>query len=653
MPARATMSVERSRKISDELISNPKFKDFVWFCEEFFKVLNRPETSGGGRVSEQVLLRLNLVQKDLAQKIQAAEDRGSPGRFIILKARRMGVSTVVQAYFMWRCLTGKHVNAFIAALDDTTTSNIFAMAKRILENLPSSDDKPAKNKEEALKKIKESPYDIRPERRLDNVNQLWLAHKNDADAGLDSRYEVVTAKAVNSTRGFEIHLFHGSEVAFWESPSEFMLGLNQCLSDDPKTLVVLESTANGTGGYFYDEFWAAWKKEDKFGNPIETEWESIFYPWHAMPSYSRPLRPGVTEADFVSACDDILVGMLAEYDLTVEQANWAKYAWANKCARDWDLFRQEYPGKPEEAFAFASSRVFYEPDIVHIETAHVKRPEFVGAIVDVVKPVDGRLNEATQMEPELQGDQRGGLWVWEYPQPGAEYVVSVDPSAGMTAGDNTAIQVIQVDNLSQAAEFVGTMGPMETAEMAVLLSLFYENALLSWEVNGVGHAVSAGVLQTSYWRLFERENVERDGSESRIGWSTSRSSKPVMVTLGVSLVTRKAAVIRSERLLYELRSYREFTKRGMRAGGIVAGEEKFGRVRYGAPPGDHDDALMSWLQAIAVLEMEGLCGVGEVNAQASRRVKDPRTEIIKRWEQSQEELERDALVPRYIGNDWI
>ena len=111
MPARATMTVEKSRKISDELVSNPKFKNFVWFCEEFFKVLNRPETSGSGRISQQVNLHLNPVQKDIVKRIQEAEASGRPGRFIILKARRMGVSTVVQAYFMWRCLTSRHTNA--------------------------------------------------------------------------------------------------------------------------------------------------------------------------------------------------------------------------------------------------------------------------------------------------------------------------------------------------------------------------------------------------------------------------------------------------------------------------------------------------------------------------------------------------------------
>jgi len=121
----------------------------------------------------------------------------------------------------------------------------------------------------------------------------------------------------------------------------------------------------------------------------------------------------------------------------------------------------------------------------------------------------------------------------------------------------------------------------------------------------------------------------------------------------VSLVLRKAAVVRSERLLYELRSYREFTKRGIRTGGIVAGEEKFGRVRYGAPPGDHDDALMAWLQAVAVMEMEGLSGVGEANTSISRRVRDPNEELIERWEQTQVELETDAPAARQVGSDWI
>ena len=630
MPPRATMTVKQSAAIVADLTTNPAYGNFEVFCREHWKVLNRPETSGHGRAATLVPFIPNPIQLDLIHRIDAAIAANRPPRFLILKARRMGISTVIEAYYAWRMLRHRNTNVFIAAQDDKSTANVFNMAKTMFDHLPAH---------------------MKPERRHDNVEQLWFSHREDPEAGLDCRYEVVTAKSANAARSYEVHLFHGSEVAFWDDPETFMLGLLQCLSDDPTTCVLLESTANGAGGYFYNEFWAAYKGQDRRGRPIESDWEAVFYGWHRMPHYRRALPDGMSVEKFLLTCDDTLLGMIQEYGLTPEQAAWAKYTWANKCQRSWEFFRQEYPGKPEEAFAYASSRVFYEPDLQTIEAAHVRDPMWRGMIVDAAREgADDPVNHFEAMQPLLQRNPMGHLWIWESPEEGIEYAVIIDPAAGSVTGDDTAIQVLRQDNAAQVAEYAGTLDPMRSAEAGVLLALLYGCALLSWEVTGIGHAVTAGVLMTGYHHIFERMTLESsDGATDRAGWSTSRGTKPLMVSLGVSMVSRKAAIIRSYRLMEQLRTFREFATRGGIKGGVDPSEDRGSRVRWGAPPGELDDCAMAWLQGIAVLQVESVHT--ETPGMFTRRVNDDEL-LQEEFERVQAELAADAPTVAYLGDHW-
>ena len=610
------MSLKRSAEIADRLTETEEYADFPSFASRYLRVLNRPETSMHGSLGELVPLELNPIQVDFYNRIMKARAEGRPGRFIVLKARRMGLSTVTQGLAFHQCLTKRNRRAFVTAVDRITTNNIFLMAKKMFDYLPTKKTSGKKvnryeTPEELLADLekKEEELDLRPELRRNNDNELWMTHPLDESAGLNSRFEVSVADAVYSTRGFEIHYFHGSEIGFWNQPEVFMTGLMQTISDDPETFVVLESTANGSGGYFYREFWKAWKGEDEKGNKIDTEWEAVFYPWHAMPNYTRAIPPDVDREELLKKYDGDLIGMIDRYNLSPEQSFWAYRTWVDKCQADWNIFKQEYPGNPEEAFAFSGSRIFEEKDVAEIESASVRRPSFVGDIVDKSDRVesDTRVNLASFMKPELVPQGAAGsdaLWVWEYPEDGVEYIVSVDPASGKTSGDFTAIQVIRTDTRAQVAEFCGRIEALPTADRAVLLSVFYNNALLSWEINGVGHAVSLGIMQTEYWNLYQREQVESVNFEARFGWSTTIATKPIMVHVGIDIVSSRMAVVRSSRLLKEMRMFMELTKSAPTSSSVVSGDENYKRVKVGAPPGEHDDLVMSWLQGQAVCDIE-------------------------------------------------
>ena len=90
---------------------------------------------------------------------------------------------------------------------------------------------------------------------------------------LDSEYRVVMADA-NAGRGMTIHYLHCSEVSRWpRDAAETMASLRGAVA--PGGEIVLESTPNGTGGVFYDE----WQ------NAGETGYTRHFFPWWYEDSY--------------------------------------------------------------------------------------------------------------------------------------------------------------------------------------------------------------------------------------------------------------------------------------------------------------------------------------------------------------------------------
>jgi hypothetical protein len=55
---------------------------------------------------------------------------------IILKARRHGMSTIVQAFFFWRCSTRPHQHSLTIAHDQTTTGYLHGITERYYRYMP-------------------------------------------------------------------------------------------------------------------------------------------------------------------------------------------------------------------------------------------------------------------------------------------------------------------------------------------------------------------------------------------------------------------------------------------------------------------------------------------------------------------------------------
>ena len=255
-------------------------------------------------------LELNSAQKYIHQRLQQQIKKTGKVRAILLKGRQQGASTYAEGRFMWNATHNKGVRAFILTHDGESTNALFEMTERYYQNLPSF---------------------VKPSTGAANAKELHF------DV-LDSGYKIGTAcnKAVG--RGQTLQYFHGSEVAFWMNASEHTKGIMQAVPDADGTEVIWESTANGVGNFFHEQ----WKLAEKG----LSEFQAIFVPWFWQAEYTKKLPD---EFSLTQEEDKLK----KHYDLNDGQMFWRRMKIAELTTDGVDgskAFKQEYPMNAAEAF---------------------------------------------------------------------------------------------------------------------------------------------------------------------------------------------------------------------------------------------------------------------------------------------------------------
>ena len=194
---------------------------------------------------------LNKAQKHIHACIEEQKRLTGKVRVLILKGRQQGASTYTEGRFYWLVSHRKGVRSFILTHEAESTAALFEMAERYHEHCPSL---------------------VKPSTGSSNAKELVFDR-------LDSGYKVGTAGNKAVGRGTTLQFFHGSEVAFWPHAAEHAKGVMQAIPDADDTEVVLESTANGIGNYFHQQWQAA--------EAGDSEYLAIFVPWFWQPEYRK------------------------------------------------------------------------------------------------------------------------------------------------------------------------------------------------------------------------------------------------------------------------------------------------------------------------------------------------------------------------------
>lgn len=493
------------------------------------------------RTKDQKVVRLEMkpAQERLYDIIQKERAAGRPVRIVILKARQLGFSTVIEAMFFHDTATRENVETLILAHSSDATTKLFRMNKLFLDKLPRV---------------------LQPMRKNSNAREIVFENptkdplKKAKKPGLMSAIRCVTAGSDGAGRGSTLTNVHASEAAFWKNMNETIEGLLSAVPDDPQTAVVIESTPNGFNEF--KDFWdGAVAGENGF--------IPLFFPWFEEPGYRKPVPPGTvwTEEE---------LELQRVYGLDEEQLSWRRWCIRNNLHGDAQKFRQEYPSCPEEAFLMSGNPFFdNEKILLQIQQAAepIRRGRFTFKVGDGGKP------ENIQWEDDAKGE----ICIWEEPQRGVPYVLGGD-----TAGDGSdrfTAHLINNTNGKQAAELLydGT-SELWYAQQIYCLGVHYNNALLGVEINYSTYP-ERKLEEWHYPRLFIREKADdasRELQSHKLGWNTTSSTRPRIIANIHAVMRDEPDLIRSKETLREM---------------LVFVRNK--HMRPEALPGEHDDLVMA------------------------------------------------------------
>ena len=501
----------------------------------------------------------NRPQRRLVALMEEQRTSGLPVRVILLKARQWGGSTLVQMYLAWMQLV-RHTgwNSLICGHLHATSKSIKRMYNLLLRHYPREllgDDEVPR-----FAKLEGQP----------NVQQI---------TSRDCLVLTGSSRSEDAVRGYDIAMAHLSEVAFWKdtamhSPDDLIRSVCGSVAIKPETVVVLESTANGVGDYFHEEWLRA-----RLGRSDKA---ALFVPWQEISIYTH-------EVDDVAA----LWGEMDEYEhtlwndgCTLEQINW--YHIKRKEYRSHQLMMAEYPSNESEAFSLSGHNPFAREHLDETEKNCHMPPVLVGDI-----QADGDSGLAAKKNIRLVSASNGGLKVWEMPERDGpvevRYCVVVDVGGRSEGSDFSVIAVWRLRTSSRPAAIVaqwrGHIDHDQLGWKSMQLAIFYNEALLVVESNTLtNEAARAGESEYILERVYRFYGMiyKRDGK--RLGFHTNVKTKREAITALIRALRDGSYIERDIEAVNEMRDYQEHNG------------------RYEARAGKHDDILMT--RAIGLLVMD-------------------------------------------------
>lgn len=493
-----------------------------------------------------VKLRLNAPQRRVLRVFERQRLGGKGIRVILLKARQWGGSTLTLMYMAWFQLVLKtNWNCLICGHKRNSAKAIKGMYSLMLRNYP----------------IEMLENGIRPA-----FKGFEGGGSTKVITGRECLVIMGSAQSEDAVRGFNISMAHLSEVAFWpespmHNPEDTVRSVDGAILMGDLTLVVMESTANGVGTFFHEEWMRA-----KSGL---SDKEAVFVPWHEIELYRLP----VTDAPALwESLDDYELNLWAE-GCTLEMLNWYHHkrrAYTSHCA-----MMAEFPSNDLEAFENTGKCVF-DLDSLDRMRDSCRPPRLVGDI-------DGDWRGVGQVR--LLRNSAQWLKVWEMPQPCSRrdrYVVSVDIGGRSDQADFSVIAVLDRKEDAAApievvAQWRGHLDHDLLAWKAAQVAKYYHNAKLVFESNTLEMENREGddgtyildLLKGKYGNLYRRPN-------GKLGFQTNKETKGKIVHNLIAMARDGGFVEHDSGAIDEMSWFAH------QPGG-----------RFGAIKGKHDDMVMA------------------------------------------------------------
>lgn len=462
---------------------------------------------------------------------------------MILKARQEGISYLIQAMFLVDFLTIENVRCVVISHEDKATQRLFERVRYMLKSMERTWPGPL-------------PYQLEINSRKELINKT-----------MNSSFYIGTAGAKAFGRGDTINNLHVSELALWPDQERTMIGLIQAV---PKAgRIVIESTANGIGDYFYKLWTKSREGEGSFA--------LHFLPWFALPDYVMPTNQ---LGDLIEEEQNLI----NTYHLSREQIAWRRWK-INQMGGDfrdpatWDKFNQEFPANADEAFIVSGNPV-WSPQLLKYYLTHTKKPLMVGNL---------RGFNPITIEP----NEKGYLKIYKYPEEFHVYGIGVDVSEGKIVDegggrerDASCAQVFDKTTYEQVAVWHGRIDPDLLGRQVEMLGRYYNDALIGVERNAIGVTPLTVLRDLNYPNLYYRERLGMitEKTTSELGWLTDSHSKEVLISDATNLLRDKRLLIYDEQTVGEMMSY-----------------VRDGDGRANAAKSAYDDRVMAFLICLRML----------------------------------------------------
>jgi hypothetical protein len=442
-------SIAKGRQILED------FHDHAQFCRESLRIASKQ-----GPV---VPFELQPAQIKLHAAIEKQRAAGVPVRIVFLKPRRVMISAAVAAEFFHRVPFEAGQSALVVAHKLSAARQIWNYHRNF------------HRKYQPFRGVIELPKAVRKPGARGAIE-----YEN------GSTIEIETAKNLDAGRAYSIRFLQLSEYAYYRNASKVALGLVNSVPDDPDTMIVKESTANGVGNAFHKDCLQSMDPTSGSG------WQFVFFAWFEHPEYRLEFRSAEEKARFADSLRRDEVDMLSALAINLEQLHWRRWAIKNKCDGSVEMFHQEYPGTAEEAFLYSG-----RPRFLHAQLA--KMPVIADA-------PSGDLVAIPGPRPRLvfEARDRGSLVVYKRPQLNRRYAAGIDVCEGIDVGDGTiggedpdwsVACFFDCDTGEQVAKLRARMEPSPFSEYVVAVQEWYNWAFLVPEANGPGIALIEGLLR--------------------------------------------------------------------------------------------------------------------------------------------------------------
>ncbi|MFA6067541.1 MAG: hypothetical protein WC810_03070 [Janthinobacterium sp.] len=468
---------------------------------------------------ELVKFTLNRAQEYVLGIIKQLWRENKIIRLWILKARQLGLSTLIEAIIYALTSQKENVNALIVADDDDGSNYIFEMSKLYQEKCPEH---------------------LKPKEKKSNEKKLEFEGH--------SQILIDTARNKNAGRNYTFQYAHLSNYAYFPYPDEIMAGLNNSVPALPRTMIIKETTAKGPN--FAKEEW----KQAKNG---EIDYTTIFIPWYWDDGYKMSV-------------DNFIIGDISLGDITIdepllsqamikegigeieERLAWRRWKIKNDCKGDIFAFKQEFPSTDDESFEGIVGNPRFSISALNQLRRRCKAPTRGDLVYE-----NGQIT--------FQTNQYGIVEVYNFPTDATRGVVGVDIAEGI-GKDRSSASFVNYDTLTE--DIVINSSKLDPSQFAIqiwLLGKWCNDAQLIIESNGPGlacilplvngHEIN-GVKYKSYRNIYYKEILDQDKKKTKkYGWNTNQKTRPIQIDTLAEFIREGLITIPSEDTVREAQCF--------------------------------------------------------------------------------------------------